>query len=202
VSTRSLRWILTGPIGSGKSTVGDLLRERGITVIDADRLGHAVLEPGGDAFEQVAARWPECAQEGRIDRRRLGEIVFADPDQLRDLESLTHPHIVRRIEELSAENDGRIMIVELPILDGLSLGWEKIVVDAPVEVRRSRLRDRGMSPDEISDRMRAQPSREAWLREADLVIDNSGSLGDLEAQVEKLIPVLLPGCCGDDPEEG
>ena len=90
--------VLSGGIGSGKSTVGRRLAERGMAVIDADEVGHRVLEPDGAAFDEVAQRWPEVVSEDSIDRTALGRVVFGDAAQLRELEAITHPAIRAEIE--------------------------------------------------------------------------------------------------------
>lgn len=183
--------ILTGGIGSGKSAVGRLLAKRGATVVHADGIGHEILEPQGLVFDAVAARWPQAVVSGRIDRRALGRIVFADPAQLAELEAITHPAIRERILEVVADAGDGLVVVELPILrEFLGEGWTRVVVDAPEEVRLRRLRDRGLADDEIEGRMAAQPDRETWLAAADHVVDNSGTLDDLEAETERLIERL------------
>jgi dephospho-CoA kinase len=180
--------ILTGGIGSGKSAVGRLFAERGATVVHADGIGHDILEPEGLVFREVADRWPQVVVEGRIDRRALGRIVFSDPDQLAELEALTHPAIRDRILELVDEAGDGPVVVELPILrDFLGEGWTRVVVDAPVEIRAARLRERGLADDEIEARLAAQPDRAEWLAAADHVIDNSGSLQDLERLADDLL---------------
>ncbi len=182
------RLILTGGIGSGKSAAGRILADLGAVVIEADRIGHEVLAPGGAAYEAVAGRWPQVLRDGDIDRRALGRIVFANHDELADLERITHPAIASRIDQLVCQAGDRPVVVELPVpLELVGSDWVRVVVDAPDEIRRARLRDRGMDEDEIERRMSAQPSRHAWLRLADRVLDNSGQLDDLQAQVEKLL---------------
>lgn len=185
------RVLLTGGIGSGKSTVGRMLADRGATVIDADRVGHLVLEE--EAREAVARRWPEAVEEGRLDRSALAEIVFADSAQLAELEALTHPPIARRILEMVGEVEG-VAVVELPVAkDLLGPGWLRVVVDAPAEIRLARLRERGMQEERARRRMAVQPSSARWRETADVVIDNSGGLDDLERQVDRLWE-RLKGC--------
>lgn len=180
--------ILSGGIGSGKSAVGRLLAERGATVVHADAIGHEVLEPEGSAFGDVASRWPEVVADGRIDRRALGRIVFNDPAQLAELESMTHPAIRRRIRSIVDRSDAWLVVVELPLLaDLLGPGWTRVVVDAPEDVRRARLLDRGMEADEIDARMGAQPSAEAWRAAGAYVIENVGDPADLDRRVDAFV---------------
>lgn len=183
------RVIVMGGIGTGKSTVTQLLRGHGYLVIEADRIGHAVLEPGGAAFEAVAERWPGVVIDGRIDRSRLGAIVFADLAKLRQLEALTHPHIQRIILERAGVADD--VAVELPLPPGfLGPGWVSLYVDADPTVRRTRLLARGMAAEDMDLRMAAQPDRETWLADADHVIRNDGSLESLARQVDDFVVTL------------
>jgi dephospho-CoA kinase len=171
-----------GGIGSGKSAVRELLAQRGISTIDADAVGHAVLANEGRA--PVAERWPDVVLEGEIDRQLLAGIVFDDPVELAALESITHPLIFGRIEA-ELEGFSGVVVVEMPLIEN-RLDWPVIVVDAPDEIRIDRAVARGMDRAEVLRRMRSQPSRAEWLAVADIVIPNHGTLEDLEETVEKL----------------
>jgi dephospho-CoA kinase len=164
-------------------------------VVHADTIGHAVLEPEGEAFHAVSAWWPEILVDGHIDRSRLARIVFEDPQALRQLESMTHPAIAARILNLvAAEENAEVVVVELPLL--LSLlgeGWTRVVVDAPVELRRHRLAERGMAAEDVEARMSAQTTREEWKAAAEFVIDNGGTLEDLESEVDRLLEWIKKG---------
>lgn len=176
--------VVAGPIGSGKSTVGSLLAAKGAAVIEADVVGHAVLEPGGESYAAVAARWPEVVVEGRIERNRLAAIVFADARALRVLEALTHPHIAARIDRLAARAGDAPVVVEMPLTtDILGSGWPRLVVMAPAETRLQRAVARGMDVADARRRMEAQPREEAWVESADWVVRNDGSIHDLEQQI-------------------
>lgn len=179
--------VLTGGIGSGKSTVAGILSARGAHVIEADRLGHEVLAPGGAAYPEVASRWPEVVVDGEIDRRALGRIVFGDPDELAALESLTHPAIRDLLAARLAAADAVVTVVEIPIrAEWLDPSWPVLVVDVSEETRRSRLRDRGMDDDEIDARMAAQPTREQWRDGATWVVRNDGDLSALAGEVDRV----------------
>jgi dephospho-CoA kinase len=186
---RQVRVVLSGGIGAGKSAVAEKLLARGIPVVHADMIGHAVLEPEGEAFHAVTAWWPEVLVAGRIDRSRLAGIVFADPHALKELESMTHPAIAARIHNLvAAESEAAVVVVELPLLFPLlGDGWVRAVVDAPMDARRRRLTDRGMTPADIDARMSAQPSASEWTTAADYVIHNNGTLEDLESEVDRFL---------------
>lgn len=164
--------------------------ERGHTLVEADRIGHEVLEPEGAAHAAVVARWPAVVVDGSIDRRALGRIVFADRAQLAELEAITHPAIHRELVARVEAAEGPV-VVEVPIpVPWVPDQWPKIVVDAPDEVRVARLVDRGMDLDEVTQRMAAQPSREEWLALADHVVDNGGTPEDLVAAVDRLVEAL------------
>jgi dephospho-CoA kinase len=182
---QQVRIVLCGPIGSGKTTVGRLLAVRGATVIEADRLGHGVLEPNGEAFDDVGARWPGVVVDGRIDRGALAAIVFADRSQLTELEAMTHPHIGRRIAD-AAKTAGPVVVVELPLTsDIVGNGWRRLVVNAPEDLRAMRAIARGMTPDDVQRRIAVQPSEAEWRAVADWVIVNDGDLATLERRVEE-----------------
>lgn len=185
----SVRVLLSGGIGSGKSKVAEALKARGVPVFDADRAGHEVLDPDGEAFEQVTARWPEVIQEGRIDRRALGRIVFGHPGLLAELESFTHPAIRARLDRKVDALEGHdIAVVEMPLpKDFMGPGWRRAVVEAEESVRVERLLARGMELDEIKARIASQPSGQQWRDIADYVVDNSGDVGHLEEEVDKLL---------------
>ena len=189
MTTSPRRWLLTGGIGSGKSEVRKLLAERGIRTIDADAVGHAVL--AHEALGPIAARWPRVVFEGQIDRKALGRIVFADPEELAELEAITHPLIFGRIES-ELEGFSEIAVVEMPLLDS-GLGWACMVVDTDDEVRLARAVERGMDPVDVRQRMASQPSRGEWLASADLVVPNHGTLRELGTAVDDLGTFLLSG---------
>lgn len=190
MSTSQHRWVLSGGLASGKSIVREFFAESGVATIDADRVGHTVLEPDGPAFEEVADRWPQVATDGVIDRQLLASIVFQDPAQLAELESITHPHIFDTIKTQVEGIEGPV-VVEVPLLShGLGEGWRRIVVDCRDEVRLKRAVDRGMSEDDVRSRMRSQPSRQEWLASADLVIPNHVAVDELGSTVETVMDWL------------
>ncbi len=188
---------LTGGIGSGKSTVAGLLAAKGATVIDADRLARDVVAPGTPGYDDVVARFGPhvVAADGSLDRRALADIVFADPAALADLNAIVHPAVRSAVEEQLVElrgastNDG-VVVLEIPLLieSGRSYGAVAvIVVDCEEDVAIHRLvEDRGMAEVDARHRMAAQISRADRVAAADVVIDNSGSRSDLEAQVDRV----------------
>lgn len=182
-----LRIIVSGGIGSGKSTVLELLRGHGVFVIEADRIGHEVLEPGGAASAEVAAQWPQAVRDGVIDRGRLAAVVFTDDEQLRYLESITHPHIKREIENRVRLHQNRDIAVEIPLAtEFLADGWIRLVVVAAPALRIERAVARGMDEADVVNRLEAQPDNARWIRDADHVIENRGSLAELAREVDRV----------------
>jgi dephospho-CoA kinase len=187
-------WVLLGGgIGSGKSSALEMLSALGADVLSADDEARAVVEPGEAAYAEVVERWPEVVRgDGRIDRAALAGIVFADPEALHELEAITHPAVAARIARRVARSEAEVLVVEVPLLvDLLGPGWIRLVVDAPDEVRVSRLEERGMDPEDAARRMAAQPSRETWLAAADLVVDNGGDRAQLERECRRVWAALL-----------
>lgn len=192
-----LRVGLTGGIGSGKSEVSRRLAAYGAVVIDADKIAREVVEPGTPGHAAVVAEFgPEVVRaDGSLDRERLAEIVFADADKRTRLNAIVHPLVGARVQELSAAAPpDAIVVYDVPLLvenDLAALYDLVVVVDAPVEVQLERLvRRRKMPEDQARARIAAQASREQRRAVADVVIDNSGSLDDLDRQVRDLWALL------------
>ena len=181
---------LTGGIASGKSTVSAILRELGATVIDADAIAREVVAKGKPGLQQVVAAFGPgvLTEAGDLDRPKMAGIVFSDPGQLRRIEAITHPLIADRIAELETAGEG-VVIHDHPLLveSGLAGTMDRvIVVDLPEDLQLERAVQRGMSPDDARARMANQATREQRLAVATDVIDNSGDLEELRAQVERL----------------
>jgi len=187
---------LTGGVGSGKSTVGRLLAERGAVVIDADLVAREVMAPGMQAHDAVAERFgPEAVTaDGTIDRPALAALVFADPTARRDLNAIVHPvvgeEILAQVEGVGAAQPDAIVVLEVPLL--AEVGRDRypvagvLVVDVPVELAVTRLvSGRGFSEEEAWARIAAQATRDERLATADEVIDNSGDLDHLRSEVDR-----------------
>lgn len=198
---------LTGGIGSGKSTVAEMIRARGIPVLDADALAREVVAPGEPAHAEIAAAWPEVlGPGGEIDRRKLAARVFADPPARARLEAITHPRIqeraLARARALEAAGH-RLAFYEASLLveTGRHRDFDALVVVTATEeqqLARAQARD-GSSREEALGRLRAQLPLEQKRRAATHVIDNSGSLEETRAQVEALLTELA---AGDRPPPG
>jgi dephospho-CoA kinase len=184
---------LTGGIGSGKSTVARMLQARGAVVFDADVLARQAVEPGTPAYRAIVERFGAhiLAPGGDIDREALASIVFADPAARRDLEAIVHPEVRRMFAEASeayADTDA-VVVLSAPLLveTGMHTAFDVlIVVSATERTQIERLmRDRGMSEEKIRARIAAQAPLEEKAAVADILIDNEGTLEELEAQVER-----------------
>ena len=188
-----LRVGLTGGIGAGKSEVSRRLAAQGAVVIDADLIAREVVEPGTDGLAEVVAAFGDgvLRPDGTLDRGRLGDLVFADPELRSKLNAIIHPRVAMRMAELErGAGPGAIVVHDVPLIaeNGRAGAYDVVVVvDAPPKVQAERLvRRRGMTREQARARMAAQARREQRLAIADIVIDNSGSLAELDRQVGDL----------------
>ncbi|MGX1473820.1 UNVERIFIED_CONTAM: dephospho-CoA kinase [Streptomyces canus] len=184
---------LTGGIGAGKSEVARLLVEHGAVLIDADRIAREVVAPGTPGLAAVVEAFGEdvLAEDGGLDRPKLGSIVFADPDRLAVLNSIVHPLVGARSRELeSAAAEDAVVVHDVPLLaeNALAPLYDLVVVvDASPETQLDRLvRLRGMSEQDARARMAAQATREKRLEIADVVIDNDVPLEELRRRVQEV----------------
>jgi dephospho-CoA kinase len=191
---------LTGNIGSGKSTVTQLLSERGATIIDADVLARRAVEQGTEAYRAIAERWGTSiiAPDGLLDRGALRRIVFSDPAELEQLNAIVHPEVERMraaLVELARQRGDRLVVCDIPLLfeRRMTEKFDRIVlVDAPRPVRLERLvRERGLRETEAMDMIVAQMPAELKRARADFVIDNDGTLTQLDARVAEVWSALL-----------
>jgi dephospho-CoA kinase len=187
-----VRVALTGGIASGKSMVAAELAARGATIIDADVLAREVVEPGTPALAAIIDRFGEqVVAEGRLDRARLAQIVFADSLARRDLEQIVHPAVRARSDELErAAGDAAIVVHVIPLLveTGQQGNFDLVVtVDVDHETQIQRLAARnGFTRGEAESRIAAQAGREDRNIVADVVVDNTGSVTRLREQVDAL----------------
>jgi len=191
---------LTGGIASGKSTVARFLEELGANVIDADRVGHELLEQSNPVSDQVVSHFGReiLNPGGEIDRERLGSVVFADPQKLSELTSIMHPRLMARIKELAEEFHSRqpraVILVDAALIyeAGVADRFAKILVTwcRPEQQLERLMAKAHISRQEALQRMAFQLPAEEKRRRADYVIDCSGSLEETRAQVEALYPAI------------
>jgi dephospho-CoA kinase len=183
---------LTGGIACGKSTVAQMLSGRGVPLIDADVLAREIVEPGQPAFNDIVAEFGAVlTPEGQLDRKRLGAVVFADVEKRKALEAMTHPRIFQRFTEKTQafEQKGEpVVVYDAALLFERKLSGLMnlvIVVTLPPEVQLLRLKTRdALSDDEALRRITAQMPIEEKVKQADFVIDNSGSREQTAAQLD------------------
>jgi dephospho-CoA kinase len=191
---------LTGNIGSGKSTVAAMLRDAGIPVLDADRISKEVTAPGGRAYDAVVQAFGKgiVRDDGSIDRKRLGEIVFSDPASRERLERIAHPAILEAMKEEIAgiERKGhRAAVVEATLIHetgrkGLFDAVISVTCDRDTAISRLAARD-GMSRGQAEARLRAQMDADQKAEASDYVIDNSSSTEETSRQVNRIARILL-----------
>ena len=186
---------LTGGIGSGKSTVADMLRARGAVVIDADAIARELVEPGEPALHALVDEFGDSiiAADGSLLRGTLAAIAFASPDGTARLNAIMHPLIAaesRRRIEVAAQAGAAVVVYDMPLL--LETGQQDVVdlvvvADVPVETQVQRAVElRGLDEVDVRRRIEVQTSRDERLAAADVVIDNSGSLEHTQEQVDAL----------------
>jgi dephospho-CoA kinase len=181
---------LTGNIATGKSEVARILAELGAHVIDADKVAHEVMQPGGPAYGVVVNAFGRgiLAADGTIDRRKLGDIVFQDPDALLRLETAVHPATIAEIDRRIARTAAPVVVVEaIKLIEaGMHRRYHELwVVTAPQPLQSARLvATRGLTEDEAALRIDAQPPQEEKAALADVVIVNDGDLDALQEEVK------------------
>lgn len=187
---------LTGGIGSGKSTVAQILAELGAPILDADKVAHTTYAPGASSYDAVIAAFGRevVAPDATIDRKKLGAIVFGNPERLNKLTSIVWPAtreaISRNVAELRAGGAKLPIVVEAAIL--IEANWQPLfdeiwLVRAPREAVVARVESqRGLKPAETEARIRAQLSDEERAKHATLVIENNGSIDELRELLKML----------------
>jgi len=192
---------LTGGIATGKSTVDAVLRELGAVIIDADVLAREVVEPGEPALAEIAAEFGPAVlgPGGRLDRKALGAIVFADPERRRTLEAMTHPRIrerfQQRLDALTTEDFRGLVFFDAPVMieSGNYRNMDRMVVvitDEATQIARLMARD-GIEGDEALRKIKSQMPLAEKAKLADYVIDNSGDRAATEAEVRRVYRALL-----------
>ena len=186
---------LTGGIGTGKSEVAGLLQSLGAEVINADQVGHEAYTPNSESWREVVNAFGEeiLQPDGQIDRKRLGGIVFSNPEQLDKLNAIMHPRMARMVGdkiEVLRNKGAPAVVVEAAVL--FEAGWDSLVdevwtTDSPVELVVERLQTRnGMGEEEVRRRINSQMDRSERIERSDLVVDNSGDVTSLGETVKAL----------------
>jgi len=180
---------LTGGIGSGKSTVGEIFSQLGAIVIDSDQLARDVLERGSTGFDEVVAKFgDEILKNGEIDRQLLASVVFRDPKKRSELEQVTHPLIRKAFAEVVARSESHSIIInQIPLLVESNHDYKfdhVITISATEAIRTQRLLKRGLAADQIKQRMQAQATDQMRESIADSVITNEADEQNLSEQVE------------------
>lgn len=184
---------LTGGAGSGKSTVAQMFRDLGAAIVDADEATHAVYAPGTPGFDAIVAEFGDAyVRDGRIDRARLGELVFRDAGARMKLNAIVHPLVRQWMADRTveaAEHGAEVVIQDVPLLfendlQGLFSGV--VLVYTPAELQLRRLVDRGLSKSRASAIIAAQMPIDEKRRLTDLIVENSGSREDTRRQVEEV----------------
>ncbi len=188
---------LTGSIGTGKSTVAKIFKKLGAYVISADEIVHKLLEEE-EVKEKVRKEFGDVfTPEGKVDRKKLAQIVFNDEKKRKVLEGILHPLVFKEIErffkEVEEKDPKAVAVAEVPLM--IETGSYKnydivIVVYAPHDLQLKRLIKKGMSAEEAEKRIKAQMSIEEKVKYADIIIENTGSLKELEKEVKKLYEIL------------
>jgi len=182
---------LTGNIATGKSLVLGMLRDLGATTIDADELVHHLMRRGGPLYDPIVAEFGRGILDGNgeIDRRKLGEIVFADPQALARLERITHPGVIQETRRRVADAPAGVVVVEAVKLieSGMAADCDAVwVVTSREDVQLDRLvSQRHLSRSQAMLRIRAQPPQEDRVRRAQVAIDNSGDVLETRKSVER-----------------
>ena len=193
---------LTGSIGTGKSAVTGRLEQLGAKIINADHVGHDAYTPNSEIWNEVVRAFGEEILEagGAIDRKKLGALVFSDPEQLAKLNAIMHPRMAGmvsdRIEQFRAVG-APVVVVEAALM--FEAGWETLVdevwvVDSPLDLVMKRLYARnGMDEAEVNRRIKSQMDIRERLERADVVVDNAGDLAALEQVVDSLWESRIKG---------
>ena len=193
-----LKVALTGGIGSGKSAAGDFFEDLGAVVIDADQLARDVIERGTEGFDELVVTFgDDILSNGILDRTKLGQIVFTDAQARKKLEEIIHPRVQAAFNEIvETSPQGAVIVYQIPILVETA-GKDRfdyvITVEATLENRIARLKERGMKGYEIEARMKVQASDAEGAKIADAIFNNDGDEDQLLRQVENIYEdVLLP----------
>jgi dephospho-CoA kinase len=185
---------LTGGIGSGKSTVAAILKELGATIIDLDKVGHQVLNPGTAGWRETVQAFGQqiLSPYGTVDRQKLAQIVFDNPEALQTLNRITHPKIddevQSRIRKFEAQGTD-VVVIEAALINAVSWASQAAqiwVIKSAKETTLNRLKERGMNEAESLARMGAQSPAEEYIKQGLIIISNDGTIEELKSKVVKM----------------
>lgn len=186
---------LTGGIATGKSSVAKALEELGASILDADVIAREVVEPGTPAFEEISKAFPETIREGRIDRKKLGCIVFGDPQKRQLLNGIVHPRIIQDIRRRLEESPAPLVVLVVPLL--FEAGMETLVDEVwVVKVSEETQRERLMQRDQLTEAAARERIQSQWplaekIRRADVVIDNEAAPEVVKWEVGRILKERL-----------
>ncbi|OGX12294.1 MAG: dephospho-CoA kinase [Omnitrophica bacterium RIFOXYB12_FULL_50_7] len=182
---------LTGGFGVGKSSVAQRFKNMGAEVIDADEIAHVAMKKGSPVFDPIIELFEEALHPGgkKMDREKIAEIVFADPQKRKELEIIIHPYVYKKIHERIEASDRPVILVEVPLL--FEVGFETlcdkvVVVTCNATVKMKRLKKKKFTEQEVRARERAQMPEALKAQKADFIIDNSKSIYQTQREVERL----------------
>lgn len=189
--TKKLVIGLTGGFGVGKSAVAQRFKNLGAEVIDADQIAHDGMKKGSPIFDPIIELFEEALHPGgkKMDREKLAEIVFADPQKRKELEAVVHPYVYQKIQERIEASGQRVILVEVPLL--FEAGFEKlcdkiVTVTCNSSIKLKRLKRKGFPEQEVRARERAQMSESLKAKKAHFIIDNSKTIYQTQREIERL----------------
>ena len=187
------RIVITGLIASGKSTLADILREEGFVVIDADKVNKKLIEEGGTNYLAIKseADFKDAFDGDRLDKNKLGQIIFKDPNKMEKLNSITHKNIIREIEKEIKSVDEKTVFIEIPLYFQMKEKFENdgvILVTCRKDVQIKRL----MARDKISEsfarkKIESQDTLAYMVDNSDIIIDNSGDKEELKTKIKNML---------------
>lgn len=187
------RIVITGLIASGKSTLVEILREEGFVVIDADKVNKKLIEEGGTNYLAIKneADFKEAFDGDRLDKKKLGQIIFSDPKKMEKLNSITHKNIIREIEKEIESVDKKTVFIEIPLYFQMKEKFENngvILVTCKKDVQIKRL----MARDKISEsfakkKIESQDTLAYMVDNSDIIIDNSGDEEELRIKIKNML---------------
>lgn len=189
---------VTGPLASGKSTFVEMLGSLGAETVSSDTLVHDLLTHDAEAIDAVARRFGEGvrAQEGGIDRKALGRVVFGDAEDLRDLEDILHPRVREETDRRARASGAELFVAEIPLLfegGGSDRFDVTVAVTVPHERRRAWAKERGVDEEQLRAMESRQLLDEEKAEKADVVVENDGDLDNMREQARALVERVLGG---------